>query len=218
MAFLLPALTFGTILSSVLTITGHYAGPGRAWLVYVCKPLTTLLILCIALLPGTFLTSNYTRLIAIGLVFSLMGDICLVLPQDRFLHGLASFLVAQVCYAWAFAAGASVRGFVWIALAVALVGVAVLRYLWPGLPGRMRPAVIVYIAAILTMAALAVGRALEMATPMRLAAAAGALLFVVSDATLAINRFRQPFRLAQAVVLATYFAAQLLIALSTLQR
>jgi uncharacterized membrane protein YhhN len=46
-------------------------------------------------------------------------------------------------------------------------------------------------------------------------ALAGALLFVASDSALAWNRFRAEFKSAQAVVLGTYFAAQLLIALST---
>lgn len=47
-----------------------------------------------------------------------------------------------------------------------------------------------------------------------LLAAAGATLFMVSDAVLALNRFRTPFRLAQAAIMSTYVAAQLLIALS----
>ena len=37
---------------------------------------------------------------------------------------------------------------------------------------------------------------------------------MVSDGALAINRFARPFRGAQAVVLGTYFPAQMLIALS----
>jgi hypothetical protein len=37
---------------------------------------------------------------------------------------------------------------------------------------------------------------------------------VVSDSALAINRFVQPFRYAQPLVLSTYFLAQTLIALS----
>jgi uncharacterized membrane protein YhhN len=48
-----------------------------------------------------------------------------------------------------------------------------------------------------------------------MAAATGALLFVASDATLAIDRFARPFVLSRAAVLSTYFAAQLLIAVST---
>ena len=42
----------------------------------------------------------------------------------------------------------------------------------------------------------------------------GAALFVISDATLALNRFRRPFRAAQAIVMSTYVVGQALIALS----
>lgn len=211
----LPALLLAAGGCAGLLLTGEYARPRRAWLTYFFKPLTTILILVIALLPGTFATENYARAIALGLLFSLMGDIWLMLPRDRFLYGLASFLVAQLCYAFAFAGGASAQGFGWVAFALALVGVLILRYLWQGLPGALRPAVLLYVAAILAMAALAVGRALAAPSPGSISAAIGALLFTASDATLAINRFRKPFPLAQAVIWLTYFSAQLLIALST---
>jgi len=41
-----------------------------------------------------------------------------------------------------------------------------------------------------------------------------AVLFVISDSALAINRFRGRYRSAQALILSTYFAAQWLIARS----
>ncbi len=210
-------LIFATGGCAALLLAGEYAMPRRAWLTYIFKPLTTTLILAIALLPGAFITQAYPRAIALGLLFSLMGDIWLMLPQDRFLYGLASFLVAQVCYAFAFASGASAHDFGWVVLALALVGVLILGYLWRGLPRGMQPAVVLYVVAILTMAALAVGRALGAPSTGTVAAAVGALLFMASDATLAINRFRRPFLLAQAVIWLTYFSAQLFIALSTIE-
>jgi uncharacterized membrane protein YhhN len=45
-------------------------------------------------------------------------------------------------------------------------------------------------------------------------AALGAMLFVASDSMIAINRFYGRFRLADLLILATYFVAQWLIALS----
>ena len=47
-------------------------------------------------------------------------------------------------------------------------------------------------------------------------ALAGALLFMTSDALLAFDRFIRPFRVADAAVMATYYTAQALIALSTM--
>ena len=45
-------------------------------------------------------------------------------------------------------------------------------------------------------------------------AAAGSLLFLVSDTVLALNRFYRPFKGAQAIILSTFYSALLLIALS----
>lgn len=42
----------------------------------------------------------------------------------------------------------------------------------------------------------------------------GALLFVVSDLVLTLNRFKFSFQAAQTIILSTYYAAQWLIALS----
>ena len=37
-----------------------------------------------------------------GLLFSLVGDVSLMLPNERFIQGLVSFLVAHLCYIVAF--------------------------------------------------------------------------------------------------------------------
>ena len=42
----------------------------------------------------------------------------------------------------------------------------------------------------------------------------GAVLFIISDSILALNRFREPFAVARVLNLSTYFAAQWLIAFS----
>jgi uncharacterized membrane protein YhhN len=79
----------------------------------------------------------------------------------------------------------------------------------------MKAAVVVYVCVILLMAWAALSRATTTVDGGGVLAAVGALLFVASDSTLAWGRFRGEFGSAQAVVLATYFAAQWLIALST---
>jgi alkylglycerol monooxygenase len=61
------------------------------------------------------------------------------------------------------------------------------------------------------MAAQAIGRATVVRDPAAVAVAVGAGLFMLSDALLAINRFAQPLPMAQLWVLATYYAAQVLI-------
>jgi uncharacterized membrane protein YhhN len=210
---LLPVVSILVLVSAALTLAGHYLHPPRPLLILLFKPLTTILILVVALLPGTLQSSAYARLIAAGLIFSLVGDVLLVLP-DRFLHGLGAFLLAQVAYILAFRGGAQAQGFAVVALVLAAVAGGMLWYLWPTLGAHLKAPVTVYVVIIALMAALAVGRWLAQPSTSALLAAAGALLFMGSDATLAVNRFRQPFRLAELVVLVTYFAAQWLIARS----
>jgi uncharacterized membrane protein YhhN len=210
----LPVISIAVVLSAVLTIAAYYRQPPRLTLIYIFKPLTTIFILSAALIPGGFPGDPYARAIGIGLLFSLSGDIFLMLPGNRFLFGLISFLLAHLWYIFAFLPGVSGSGFPWPVIPLALVGAAILIYLWPGLSTSLKGAVSLYVAVIVTMTALAAIRAIALASIDALSAAAGALLFMASDATLAIDRFRRPFRPAQAVILGAYFAGQLLIALS----
>ena len=211
---LLPVISLAVILSASITSGATYYHPPSPWLVYIFKPLTTILILAAALLPGSFLNDPYAGGIGLGLLFSLFGDIWLMLPSNRFLHGLVSFLLAHVCYVFAFSASASAYGFPWPLIPLSLIGAVILRFLWPALPAGLKGAVSLYVTVIVIMVALAIGRAIALFSIGTLSAAIGALLFLASDSILAIDRFRKPFHLAQAAVLGSYFAGQLMIALS----
>jgi uncharacterized membrane protein YhhN len=211
---LLLVISLAVILSAGLTIVAYYLRPPRPILIYVFKPLTTILILVVALLPGTFLTDRYVGAIGLGLLFSLFGDIWLMLPENRFLYGLVCFLLAHLCYVFAFLTGTPAYGFPWPVLPLAVIGAIILGYLWPALPAGLKGAVSLYVTVIVVMASLAVGRAVTRLSMDTLSAAIGALLFMTSDAILAIDRFRRPFHLAQAAVLGSYFTGQLMIALS----
>ncbi|MGQ9813572.1 MAG: lysoplasmalogenase [Candidatus Roseilinea sp.] len=203
-------------LSATIAIAADYRGARRA--VYVFKPLTTLLILLAAVLAPAPFTPLYQTLIVAGLLFSLVGDVLLMLPGDRFLPGLVSFLLAHVCYISAFVADAGLRVSAWIVPCAACY-IILMRILWPR-ADRMQAPVSIYGLVIVTMLWQAVGRAAAVSamSASMLAgpawAALGAALFVLSDFALAYNRFVRPFRAAQLLVLTTYWAGQLLIALS----
>jgi uncharacterized membrane protein YhhN len=211
---LLPFLILAALLSAGLTITGYFLRPPRRAIIYICKPLTTILIFIIACLSGTFHTDSYALAVGIGLLFSLMGDIWEMLSRRYFIKALISFLITHLCYALAFLTDLPKYGVLWSVLPLALIGAVILAYLWSALSTGMKAAVSVYVAVIVIMVALAVGRAFDYFSVGTLLAAIGACLFLVSDAVLAVNRFRRPFRLAQVVILGTYFTGQLLIALS----
>lgn len=207
---MIPVLLVAVGVSAVLAVVGEERGP--RWLVYVWKPATTAMILVVALLGAGGL-ARYQLLVSLGLAASLAGDVFLMLPRDRFVAGLASFLVAHVAYLAAFAIGPT-GVTAWILLGgLVLVGGAVLHVLWPGL-GRLRAPVTGYVTVILAMAWMALTRWFRLPSAAAAAAAVGAVLFVASDTLLALDRFRRRFAYARTVVLGTYYTAQTLIALS----
>jgi uncharacterized membrane protein YhhN len=205
-------LSWLVLASAVLTIGAEYRGSRRG--LYLFKPLTTTLIAALALVPPLSAPAPYRALVFVGLLFSLAGDVFLMLPRDRFVAGLLSFLCAHLCYIAAFA-GEGLRALsLWAAGALVAYGALMMLLLWSGL-GPMRAPVAFYVVVILLMVWLALGRWLAAPEEAgRLFALWGALLFAASDSLLAWNKFRGEFRAAQALVLSTYFAAQWLIALS----
>jgi uncharacterized membrane protein YhhN len=210
-ALLLSALALAC---AGLCIRAERRGERRG--VYVFKPATMLCVIALAALGSAWPPGAYAALILLGLGLSLAGDVWLMLPSDRFAAGLGCFLLAHLCYIAAFAGPAGPRGgALGLALFLALAGVAA-ALLLPGVRGAgLRAAVVVYVGAIAVMGWQAAARAHEVGDPGARLAAAGAALFLCSDSALAWDRFRRPFADAQALVLATYFGGQWLIALST---
>lgn len=207
------ALAAAAAVVGVLAIRAHYLEERQRWQVYAFKPLATLLILALAL-SLTPARPEYQWAIAAGLVLSTAGDVFLMLPRDRFVAGLASFLLAHLCYLRAFSIEVPFGAGLLLWLPFIAAGGMVVALVWPGLKPALRGPVVVYVIVIAAMAGQATGRWYASGSAVALAAAVGAGLFVVSDAVLAIDRFRWPFRAARAVTLATYWAAQLLIAIS----
>ncbi len=198
-------------ISATLHIRAEYRGP--RWQVYLFKPLTTSLIIAWALFLPPTAPAPYKLLVVFGLVFSLGGDIFLMLPDDRFVPGLISFLIAHLLYGAAFTRGINLSP-TWWALALYLTyGTLMLALLWNYLDSLRIP-VLAYMGVILLMGWLALERWLTLGTTGSLLAAIGAALFVLSDSTLALDRFRTRFAAGRAVTLATYFAAQWLIGVS----
>ena len=202
-------LTIFGVITAVLAIWGEYK-PTRTQ-VYIFKPLTTILIIGIALL-GVSPNALYKTLIIVGLVFCLGGDVFLMLPAKYFIMGLVRFLIGHIFYIAAFATDG---GFAlsWWLLPLIVYGAIMYSILHPHL-GKMRGLVIAYLLVILTMAWQALTRWSGLQTTSGMLAAVGALTFVVSDSALALDRFREKFRSARVIVLTTYWLAQWLIALS----
>jgi len=209
---LIAVLSVFTFVSALLTILAIYQG--RRLTLYLFKPLTIVFVILIALQAKYPTSAFYRQAIIAGLLFSLVGDIFLMLPQDRFIPGLVSFLAAHVFYIAAFLneSGRKLSGLDLIPFLI--YGVLMLRVLWSHL-GKLRAPVLLYMVAILVMGWAAASRWLMTGQQGSLLAFVGAILFIASDSVLAVEKFKGRFRSAQLLILSTYFAAQWLIALSS---
>lgn len=191
---------------------------GKQRLVYVFKPLSTLIVIAMALLSLVEPRQNPTYFVGVlvGLLLSLGGDVALMFRGNRaFLVGLVLFLLAHVAYTLTFSllgclsAWDALTALILLALAVAFY-----RLIRPGL-GSMRLPVIVYMAVISLMVNRA---AATLASPVfstcqALMIAIGAVLFYASDVILAANRFWKPWPYHR-FSLALYYGGQMLIALA----
>ncbi|MGD1008704.1 MAG: lysoplasmalogenase [Candidatus Aminicenantales bacterium] len=207
-AVILAALS---LLSAVMAILCDAKGSQPLFRVF--KPLTMALIISVALAARPPVPASYKTLILAGLLCSLAGDVVLMFPDRWFEAGLVSFMAAHVFYILAFKPGPGQPFSATILLPFIIFGLLMFRTLAPSL-GRLKLPVLVYIAAITVMAWLAASRFIMMGGTRPLLAFAGGILFLVSDSVLAYDRFAKKLGPAQAIVLGTYFPAQLLIALS----
>jgi uncharacterized membrane protein YhhN len=148
-----------------------------------------------------------------GLLLGAGGDAALLGHGAWFLVGMGAFALGHVCYLLAFlrvGAGAALRRRWWIPVGYLVVWAGLLWLVWPGLDAGLRLPVLGY-SLLLTAMAAAAGGAGGIA-------AAGGALFLISDGLLALGLADRDFPGRAAVVMPTYLAAQLLIAVALLPR
>jgi alkenylglycerophosphocholine/alkenylglycerophosphoethanolamine hydrolase len=205
---MLIAAVIAVIASGALAIAGIERNVPLLTVVF--KPLATLLLLAVVGWPAT----SFARLVWVGILLSLVGDIALLSNSDQaFAVGLGAFLAAHVTYIVANLGVATWSPRV-VVVAVVVVGASVvlLRFARPQI-AVLRVATIVYGAAISTMVVTAwamLGGPLDWAA----FGAAGAVLFYVSDSSLALNRFYRPIPHVAYLALGVYWLGQIGIALA----
>ncbi len=185
---------------------------GQKAVEYVCKPLTVALLIgcALALHP---VDDTVRTWFVIALVFSLVGDVFLMLPREQlFVLGLGSFLLGHIAYIVGMHVDGvdGVRFLAGIVLVMALlsvVGTAILRGVRAGSERQLAGPVVAYMFVISAMVASAIGVG-------RVPGAIGAGLFYVSDALIAWNRFRSETRHGRLVIIVTYHLAQVGLVLS----
>jgi alkenylglycerophosphocholine/alkenylglycerophosphoethanolamine hydrolase len=183
---------------------------------YFAKPGTMLLLLAWLWLATGF--QGGMIWFALGLIFSLGGDIFLMLPRERFIAGLVSFLLAHLAYIVGFNLIPPPLNLasLLIVVLVALPGILIYRRIRQGLAahgqGQLALPVLVYstvISVMLISALLTLIRPdSEWLPGPALLASAGALLFFLSDTLLAWNKFLAPLPGGRVLVHITYHLGQ----------
>lgn len=173
---------------------------------WLLKPLPMLLLAVISwrAFPGAA-----GRWLGLGYLGAAAGDFFLDFG-DRdglFLQALVAFLLNQLAFICAFVLlGRGRRRWRWRSLAAVVYALAMAAWLLPA-AGALQIPVAVYLSCLLAMTVLA-GRLETRPGPLWL----GAMLFVVADSLIGVNKFVLPFPHAVTVIVTCYFCAQVLIA------
>jgi uncharacterized membrane protein YhhN len=146
-----------------------------------------------------------------GLALCAVGDV-LLLGDRTFDIGLVVFLLGHVFYIVGFHAALPIGRWSLLVLAsLLIVSGGAARWLWPHL-GRRRFSVLAYVVVISVMVWGGVSAFMRGSLPWK--AAAGAILFYLSDLAVARHRFVQPSFVNRALGLPIYYLGQLLLALT----
>lgn len=188
---------------------------------YFLKPAVMILILAWLAAIGGF--SGAMRWFSLGILFSLGGDIFLMLPREQFIPGLIAFLLAHIAYIIGFSPQLSEINLssLVVGIVVAISSIVIYRRIATGLRAHGNRSLIIpvsiYVIVISLMgfsALLTLANEDWEALP-ALLVSAGAILFMLSDTILAMNKFVAPVKHGKLVVIIAYHLGQIGIVLGT---
>lgn len=165
--------------------------------------------------------SSPSTTVLLAIVFSFLGDTILLFEQraaQYFVLGVASFLLAHLFYIFAYRqhrndeVTTALQGVqrIRFAFPIILAVSGLLIILYPRL-GALKVPVIVYCFVIVMMVLSALFRYGRTSSQSFRMVFGGALLFMISDALLATNKFLQPLSHAAFLIMITYIVAQFMI-------
>jgi uncharacterized membrane protein YhhN len=179
----------------------------RKALEYISKPGVMLALIVVAI-SLTDVPDGPRWAFVVALAASMLGDIFLMLPADRFIAGVASFFLAHLAYIVGLRIGSSgalsfVLGAAVVAVYAAVIGLRIINAVREKEPG-LTNAVAAYTAVISVMVASAIATR-------NVLAAVGAVVFMASDTLIAWNRFVQPLAWAPVTIMVTYHVGQAML-------
>lgn len=152
--------------------------------------------------------NSANRILGVGFIFSAFGDIFLELDRvNFFIHGLGAFLIAHIFYSIAFFKKSNISKLKWWkSLIPILFTGAVCILIYPNL-GKLTIPVLLYISVITIMALTASIHENEKSITYY-----GALVFMVSDSLIAINKFLYAIPNITYLTITTYYLGHYLMA------
>ena len=190
------------------------------WLEMATKPLLMISLMVYYLSSRKGKITHLSKMMIGALIFSWFGDVLLMLQgqvERVFIFGLAAFLIAHVFYIFSYKLakyeklGELNKSFVRTRIAFLLfIGGALIYMLYPFLTDLLIP-VAAYTSVIVAMGIFALLRRGWTVDKSFIMVYSGALLFIMSDSIIAINKFMSPIIQASLLIMATYIAAQFLI-------
>ena len=211
------------VLFFIITTADIFAiASGNDDLRWLTKPFIVPLLIGYLVSTLSVIKSVVHKWVIAALVFSWIGDVLLMAePYDSkfFIFGLVSFLIAHICYIDFFQVvkrKEKVRTYLLFVIPVITYYLALVGLLYSHL-GVLKIPVIIYGAVISTMLALALHMFFIKYKDAGIMMLVGAVLFILSDSVLAINKFYQPFEYAGIVIMITYALAQLFIVLGVIK-
>lgn len=180
------------------------------WLNYVSKPLLMISLFFFYFQKIKQDMSKTDKIMLVSLIFSCLGDTFLMFQGQNpqfFLFGLGSFLVAQLAYYFIFSKSGKTQHLK--RLPITIYTMALVAFLWDKIPQDFLLPIFVYAFAIMMMGIGAIQR--QTNPKSYLFVLIGAILFIISDSLIAINKFAFAIPLSGLWVMTTYIAAQYLI-------
>jgi uncharacterized membrane protein YhhN len=159
--------------------------------------------------------------VLMAIIFSCVGDVFLMLQRSNpnyFMFGLGAFLFAHIFYIFSYKqhqgeeAGNELQGLkkIRFALPIVLAGSGLVTILYNRL-GDLKIPVLVYAGVLTYMVLVALFRFGKTNAGSFAMVFGGAILFMMSDSLIAINKFLEPLSNAGFWVMITYIAGQYLI-------
>jgi len=204
------------IITAIVHLFGEFTG--ISILSVVTKPLI------VPFLVGYYVAgSDYprSRLLMIALFACWFGDVALMFVEIQaawFMAGLGLFLVGHIFYIITYRqhrSESTENGLLTVqkirfSLPVVLAGTGLVVVLFPVLGGLQFP-VLIYATAIIVMVMNAIFRFGRTNSKSFWLVLAGAVLFMISDSLLAINKFLGTIEMGGVLIMLTYISAQYLI-------